>query len=586
MSSLKKYSDSSDEQPSLKNLFANVPWKSRITTRFFLWVFLILSIAFFSLGYVVYQNNRSERILQEQQRLSMKSRIFMDNLSRLMSHGDVVGSRDLLHAHSPLSNGTYLLRPDGKTLAFSDLAVLMEMKNRNILLPTLGAARRIASSRQWKKLSAIPLEIRSYQMYVRSRPDDPQPYFLRLKSRNIPGTWLYMAPVMNGPSCFSCHDQKPVLGMVAVTESTSAFDSEMTKQRSHLFWGFMGTLETIVVILLYLIRRQLVRPIIGVSGVIGAISEKDLDLKKRLPLNRVDEIGRLAFFVNRFIDLFQGWVGEISDRVEWVLTHSELLSRSLEQEKKEDKEEFVRLLEIQNRLMGVRREMGLGPDSIRPASDNLIHLMERTTILQAGIQGILNSIVDAEKISRENTRDLDLIRDGQNQLETLLSWIKDIGERTNMVALNATIQASQAGPHGLAFRVVSDSLSQLAQKTQEITGESSAKIASLQVSLKTLAHSFDAGLDHVSRAGRGLVVTQGDLERVSALMSQLGKTLTVLDERILSEVNMLAQIERDVRALSADRKIRDSRKPLDEKRLEEILRVARELQDELRRFKI
>jgi methyl-accepting chemotaxis protein len=374
--------------------------------------------------------------------------------------------------------------------------------------------------------------------------------------------------------------------MVAVTESTASFDSGMQKKRSHLFWGFMGTLETIVLILLLLIRRQLVRPIIGVAGVIGAISEKDLDLKKRLPLNRVDEIGRLAFFVNRFIDLFQGWVGEISDRVEWVLTHSELLSKSLEQEKKEDKEELVRLFEIQNRLQGVRREMGLGPDSIRPASDNLIHLMERTTILQAGIQGILNSIVDAEKLSKENARDLDLIRDGQNQLETLLTWIKDIGERTNMVALNATIQASQAGPAGLAFRVVSDSLSQLARKTQEVTGESSAKIASLQLSLKTLAHSFDAGLGHVSRAGRGLLVTQGDLERVSALMSQLGKTLTVLDERILAEVNMLAQIDRDVRALAADRKIRDSRKPLDEKRLEEILRVARELQEELRRFKI
>ena len=174
----------------------------------------------------------------------MKSRIFTDNLSRLMSHGDIVGARDLIHAHSPLSNGTYLLRPDGKTLAFSDLAVLMEMKNRNILLPTLGAARRMAPSGQWKRLSSIPDEIRSYQIHVLSRPDDPQPYFLRLKSRVVPGTWLYMAPVMNGPSCFSCHDQKPVLGMVAVTESTASFDSGMQKKRSHLFWGFMGTLET------------------------------------------------------------------------------------------------------------------------------------------------------------------------------------------------------------------------------------------------------------------------------------------------------------------------------------------------------
>ncbi|MHB1731181.1 MAG: hypothetical protein ACYCVG_09555, partial [Leptospirillum sp.] len=188
MSSIKKYTDSSEEQPSLKNIFSNVPWKSRITTRFFLWVFLILSIAFSSLGYVVYQNDRSDRILQEQQRLSMKSRIFTDNLSRLMSHGDIVGARDLIHAHSPLSNGTYLLRPDGKTLAFSDLAVLMEMKNRNILLPTLGAARRMAPSGQWKRLSSIPDEIRSYQIHVLSRPDDPQPYFLRLKSRVVPGT--------------------------------------------------------------------------------------------------------------------------------------------------------------------------------------------------------------------------------------------------------------------------------------------------------------------------------------------------------------------------------------------------------------
>lgn len=571
---------------SLKNMVVRVPWKNRITTRLFFWIFTILSAAFLILGYLVYKNSRNEAIRQEHLRLSAQSGILIQNLSRLMVHGDIVGSRDLIHSHASSTHGAFLVRRDGKTLAFSDLAVLLEMKNRNILLPTLGAARRMPVSREWESLSSQPEAVSAYRKFVLAHPSHPAPYFIRLEPRSGPSTWLYMAPVLNSPACMACHDQHPVLGLVAVTETTKPFDLAMKSQRTHLFWGFMGTLETIILILLIVIRRQFVRPIIGVSGVIGSISEKDLDLKKRLPLTRDDEIGRLAYFLNRFIDLFQGWVGEISDRIEWVLTHSELLAKSIEQGKREDREEADRLSGIQHRLQGVRHEMGLGPDSTRPASDNLIHLMERTTILQAGIQGILDSIVDAEKIARENTRDLDLIRDGQNQLESLLTFIREIGERTNMVALNATIQASQAGPHGLAFRVVADSLSQLSRKTQEITGESAAKITSLQVSLKTLSQSFDSGRDHVSRAGRGLVVTQKDLERVSGLMSQLGKTLMILDERILSEVTILSQVEKEVRSLVADRKIRDSRKPLDDKRLEEILRVARELQEELRRFKI
>lgn len=371
-------------------VLGKIPWRKRVTTRIFLWFFLLLSLGFLGLGvqvtHMVVQRDRNALVRE----LRHRDDAFVRSFSLLMKHQDLVGARDLLAPDTARKDRPeiLLLKPDGHTPAFGDISTIVDMRSRGILLPTLGQARRLSLSPSRRRL----LEGTSFQdAYQKISEASLSEGGLSFQSRpgKKGGTLAYMEPVLNDTSCRSCHNpQQAVLGYAVAYQNTDTYTRSIHAFGMKIFWAFLGTLELLVLLLVWTIRGKLVTPLVSVSGKVGRMSSGPPDLKTRLDVGRDDEIGQLADFINRFIDLFQGWVGEVSEKVRWIGTQAEILSQEAGQSSGTTGEQSRRLSELHRNLDTILPDR-TRPDEKEIRRDSLPDLVERSIILEKGLSEAL-----------------------------------------------------------------------------------------------------------------------------------------------------------------------------------------------------
>ncbi|MHB1286189.1 MAG: HAMP domain-containing protein [Leptospirales bacterium] len=570
-------------------LIGKVPWRKRLTTRLFLWFFFLLALGFTGVGIQVYHMISVRDRSQVQRTLRQRLDSFTHTFSILMVHQDMVGSRDLLDAPNSQKDreGFILLKSDAQTPAFSDISTIEEMRKRSILLPTLGQARRLKPEHLRMDLLETPESIRAYQNMEPDSSGSGKPLFYESRPEDAPPAFVLLKSIPNAPACQSCHNSvQPVLGYVAAYQNAEPFHRSLHALGMKLFWAFLGTLEILVILLIWMIRGKLVTPLVSVSGTMGQIAVQTPDLKTRLTFKRDDEIGQLAVFVNRFIDLFQGWIGEISDRVKWVTSHSELLSEASETQKREDVEWKQALDLIELRIHSLQTDIGLVGDG--PVSnDSLLDLMDRANILRLGIQEILNktpSLLSPANPEDEANRRRSLLSSGEAKLDEILRWVKAISEETQKVAMEVSIQSAQSGPYGRVLRPLSDSMVELSRKTAEMATLSTRSLGDIQGKFKELSH-MDPGTEANPGVPEGVSLTHKDFRQIAGLMIPLAQILLDLERKIVAESGMLRTIERELDELKEKESLREARRPVMEMRLREILNVAKELEQELNRFK-
>jgi methyl-accepting chemotaxis protein len=121
-----------------------------------------------------------------------------------------------------------------------------------------------------------------------------------------------------------------------------------------------------------------------------------------------------------------------------------------------------------------------------------------------------------------------VIRDNSESIGTVLSIIKSIADQTNLLALNAAIEAARAGEQGRGFAVVADEVRSLAQRTQESTQEIETIIKELQFAANNAFKSMSSSLSMIAES-----VTQSE---------RAGETLTLINEKIYIINDMNSQI--------------------------------------------
>ncbi|MCG5535736.1 methyl-accepting chemotaxis protein [Ectothiorhodospira mobilis] len=335
-----------------------------------------------------------------------------------------------------------------------------------------------------------------------------------------------------------------------------------------------------------LITRAIVGPVRATTAHLRAIAEGDGDLTQRLPVESRDEIGDLSRAFNGFADRVHELVKQVVGAASQLAAAAEELSatsgetrQQVQHQKSEVEQVATAMNEMTSTVQEVARNAAEAAQTTRTTDEQAQTGGREVTQTIHTIETLAKEVEDAAEVIHHLSAD-------SEEIGKVLDVIRGIAEQTNLLALNAAIEAARAGEQGRGFAVVADEVRTLASRTQESTNEVQDMIERLQSGASKAVKAMDQGrsrardgVDQAGRAGQSLEVITRSVGTLNDMNSQIASAAeeqsAVAEEVNRNVVNINDGVEHT--ASGADQIASAS---------EELARLAADLQDRVSRFKV
>ncbi|MNV17649.1 Methyl-accepting chemotaxis protein McpS [compost metagenome] len=286
----------------------------------------------------------------------------------------------------------------------------------------------------------------------------------------------------------------------------------------------LGVLAALLgLVLVWLMARSVTRPILGVAHMLEDIASGEGDLTRRLAYDKKDELGQLAGWFNRFLDKLQPIIAEVKRSVQDARSTADQSSAIATQTSAGMEQQYRQV----DQVATASHEMSATAQDVARSAAQAAHAARDAD--QATRQGL--TVIDRTTTSIDNLAadmsaamvQVEGLAANSEKIGTVLEVIRAIAEQTNLLALNAAIEAARAGEAGRGFAVVADEVRNLARRTQESVEETRLVIEQLQNGTQEVVGS----MNNSHRQAQGSVEQVG--QAVTALR-QIGDAVTVIND--------------------------------------------------------
>ncbi|MCQ4258816.1 methyl-accepting chemotaxis protein [Stutzerimonas stutzeri] len=355
-----------------------------------------------------------------------------------------------------------------------------------------------------------------------------------------------------GTNCLTCHQvpQDTVMGAVRISYDLSALDNEV--HGNILMSAAIQALLLVVGLILmsYIIRRVIISRVNDMRHTMEAMTT-DEDLSRTVAVHAHDEVGAMGHAFNQMIFKFRNsleavaavtkQLGEVSGRVSSVAerTHTAVM---------EQRSETDMVASAMNEMSATVQEVARHANQTASASSGADEESRAGVSLATealdGIEVLIRDIEHAAQVIKQVETD-------SVSIGMVLNVINGIAEQTNLLALNAAIEAARAGEQGRGFAVVADEVRTLASRTQKSTEEIQRTIEQLQSGVRKAVQAMEGaqerahtGSECVARTAQSLSVIAGEVNTINGMNTQIA---TAAEE----QSTVAEEINRNITTISA-----------------------------------
>ena len=347
----------------------------------------------------------------------------------------------------------------------------------------------------------------------------------------------------------STKDQSTV-GYLAIAFDNSGLQAFVVSRSGEAMVVSAVAVAVIVCALFAIVRLLFTRPMAQLNEVTHELANGDGDLTRRLAVKSKDELGELSVSINAFLEKLQGVMGNVvssADKVKGsLLATRECNDRSqhlLGQHAGELGEANSAIQAMSSRLEGMSdsaKGVAQTTEDASNAAQTANGLADNAVV---AVQGLTRVVEEAESVIR------DLAERSQN-IGSVLDVIKSIAEQTNLLALNAAIEAARAGEQGRGFAVVADEVRTLASRTQQSTEEIQTIIESLQRGADKAVSTMEEGQQNVGESAGHIDKVKESLTEIAEYMHGVAQTNASVAADVNEQSDVAKRISGNIEKIS------------------------------------
>ena len=390
-----------------------------------------------------------------------------------------------------------------------------------------------------------------------------------------------------GTNCLLCHQvpEGTVLGAVRVTYDFANLDTQINNNVKKVAFVELALFIAGLIVISWLLRRIVLQPVNQLSKTISDI-DKNADLSQRIKVTSNDEIGQMSTAFNSMLQSFHDSLNKVSSTIHKLGSSSNQINDIATMAN-----DAVHNQQVQTSAVAAAMEqMEVATRSVEASAESTVSASELALKESSNGTSITTDAIGAIEVLKQEidgaTTVIHKLDEQSQNVGTVLEVIQKIAEQTNLLALNAAIEAARAGEQGRGFAVVADEVRTLASRTRNSTEEINSIIEALQHDARDAVNVMQRA--HQS-AEDGVAQVQGTSNALNNIAEEV-RVINDMNHQVASSVKeqtqMAASVESSVTEIAKTSEHTSQRTGKLNDVAHELGSLANELEILVRRFKL